>query len=78
MTEEVQSCRSDEGVTVGLVDAMISILRVLAPRDLSTTNVQEALADLTEDPDLRTVLAARQAPAEDLAVARAINTGGQP
>ena len=72
MTQEVQNCRSEEGVTVGLVDAVISILRVLAPRDLSTTHVQEALADLTEDPDLRTVLAARQPPAEARTAARLI------
>lgn len=73
VTEDVQDCRSEDGVTVGLVDAMISILRVLAPRDLSTTNVQEALADLTQDPDLRTVLTARQPPADALAI-----LGGQP
>lgn len=72
-TEDVQDCRSEEGITVSLVDAMISILRVLAPRNLSTTNVQEALADLTQDPDLRTVLAARQPPADVLAI-----LGGQP
>jgi hypothetical protein len=58
--EEVQSCRSEEGITVGLVDAVIGILRVLAPRDLSPKPVQEALADLFEDPDLRTVQDARQ------------------
>lgn len=55
---ESQDCRSEEGITVGLVDAIISILRVLAPRDLCTTNVQEALADLSEDPDFRTVCTA--------------------
>lgn len=64
MTEDVQDCRSEDGVTVGLVDAVISILRVLAPRDLSTTHAQEALEDLTQDPDLRTVLAARQPPTD--------------
>lgn len=59
MSEEVQSCRSEEGVTVGLVDAIIAIHRVLAPRDLSTKNVQEALADLFEDPDFQTIRDAR-------------------
>lgn len=63
MDEDIQDCRSEEGVTVGLLDALMAILRVLAPRDLSTTHAQEALADLTQDPDLRTVLAARQPPA---------------
>lgn len=56
MSEQPQSCRSDEGITVGLVDAIIGILRVLAPRNLSLESVQEALADLTADPDLKTVL----------------------
>jgi hypothetical protein len=60
LAEEAQSCRSEEGITVGLVDAVIGIVRVLAPRDLSTGHVQEALADLFEDPDLRTVRDARR------------------
>lgn len=58
--DDVQSCRSEEGITVGLVDAVIGIIRVLAPRDLSTEHVQEALADLLEDPDFRTVRDARR------------------
>lgn len=60
MTAE-QSCRPEEGITVGLVDAIIGIVRVLAPRDMSTGNVQEALADLFEDPDFQAVAAARTA-----------------
>lgn len=62
---EPQDCRSEEGITVGLVDAIISILRVLAPRDLRTKNVREALADLSADPDLRTVQAALDHTAKD-------------
>lgn len=61
ITEEPQSCRDEVGTTVGLVDAVISIIRVLAPRDLSAEHVQEALADLFEDPDLQTVRGARRA-----------------
>lgn len=57
--EETQSCRSEEGITVGLVDALIGVIRVLAPRDLSAQPVQEALEDLFEDPDFRTVRDAR-------------------
>lgn len=53
--DEPQSCRSEEGITVGLVDALIGIMRVLAPRDLSPQSVQEALADFLEDDDLQTV-----------------------
>ena len=49
---EPGSCRSDEGVTVGLIDGIISIARVLARRDLTPPIVVEALADLREDEDL--------------------------
>lgn len=56
---ETQSCRSEEGITVGLVDALISIMRILATRDLSPFDVQEALADFLEDPDFQTVQNAR-------------------
>jgi hypothetical protein len=52
---EEQSCRSEEGVTVGLVDAIIGIVRVLSVRDLTTYHVQEALADLFQDEDLQTI-----------------------
>ncbi len=52
-TSEPISCRSEEGITIGLTDALISILRVLVVRDLSPQQVQEALADLFEDPDLQ-------------------------
>lgn len=55
---EMQSCRSEEGITVGLVDAIISIIRVLSIRDLNTENVQEALNDLFEDPDFNTIVQA--------------------
>lgn len=58
MTEEPLSCRSEEGITVGLVDALVSIHRVLAVRDLSPQEVQEGLADLFEDPDHRTIRSA--------------------
>lgn len=48
-------CRSEEGITVGLVDALITILRVLVKRDLSPPAVQEALKDLADDEDARTI-----------------------
>lgn len=51
-------CRSETGITVGLVDALISILRVLSPRDLTEHEVVEALKDLKDDPDFATLLSA--------------------
>lgn len=44
-------CRTDEGVTVGLIDALIAICRVLRKRSLSDGAIQEALRDLACDED---------------------------
>lgn len=60
MTEEPLSCPSDDGITTGLVDAIIAINRVLAVRDLHPLKVQEGLADLLDDPDFRTIRNARR------------------
>lgn len=50
-------CRSEEGVTVGLIDALISICRVLAKRDLRSSQVvDEALLDLEQDYDHQMVM----------------------
>lgn len=50
-------CRTDEGVTVGLVDALITTARVLVGRDLTTPAVREALDDLRQDEDVAALLA---------------------
>lgn len=52
----MQECRNYDGITVGLVDAIMAILRILATRDLQQQDVQDALADLLQDPDLKTVM----------------------
>ena len=52
MTDEV-SCRSDEGITVGIVDSMITSLRVFKGRDLKSQSIQDALLDIGDDPDLQ-------------------------
>lgn len=52
----VLDCRSEEGITVGLVDALITTARVLATRDLSLPAVREALADLRDDESVAAVL----------------------
>lgn len=56
------SCRSKDGVTVGLIDAIIAISRVLSPRlkglDARIDSpVVEALKDLGCDSDLNAILA---------------------
>lgn len=53
-------CRSEEGITIGLVDAIIAISRILAPRLtqlVSTQAIEEALKDMAQDEDFRTVSA---------------------
>lgn len=54
-------CRSEDGITVGLIDALISIARVLAPRlreNYVTEDrpIYEAIADLMQDPDIKKIL----------------------
>lgn len=56
LSVNVIDCRSELGITVGLVDALISICRVLAKRDLSPRDVQEALRDMATDDDLKYIL----------------------
>lgn len=57
MTESHTDCRSEMGVTVGLIDGLIAISRVLAKRDLSAPEVNEALEDLRHDEDVSLLLA---------------------
>lgn len=42
-------CRSDVGITVGLIDGIITICRVLVGRNLDNPAIAEALDDLTND-----------------------------
>lgn len=56
MTVTTTCCRSETGVTVGLIDAVISISRVLATKDLSAPEVKEALKDLQQDEDFNKLL----------------------
>lgn len=49
-------CRSFDGVTVGLIDSIITAARVLKHRDKTSPDVQEALADLRDDQDVAELL----------------------
>lgn len=49
-------CRSEVGITVGLVDSLISIARVLVRRDLTDHDVLEAIKDLRSDEDIAHLL----------------------
>lgn len=57
-TNTDSDCRTDEGITIGLIDGVIAICRVLRGRDLSSPNIQEALLDMSGDEDIAFVLAA--------------------
>lgn len=57
-------CRSDEGITVGLIDGIISIARVLRTRNLHGVAIEAAIADLRQDEDLRALLSQQPSPAQ--------------
>lgn len=44
-------CRSEDGVTVGLVDAIITLCRLIRTRNINQSDVLEALKDLASDED---------------------------
>lgn len=54
--DDYMNCRTDDGVTVGLIDGIIAIARVLAKRDLSSQGIKEALLDLQQDEDIAFLL----------------------
>ncbi len=56
MAEATTCCRSEEGVTVGIIDSFITLARLMKGRDLSSEAVQEALADLRADEDVAALL----------------------
>lgn len=56
MTVTKTDCRSDVGVTVGLIDGIIAMARVLKTMDQSSPEVFEALLDLRADEDVQALL----------------------
>ena len=56
MAELTTDCREDVGITVGLIDSLISISRVLRHRLSNDENILGALEDLSDDEDLRFIL----------------------
>ena len=58
MKESYTDCRSQEGVTVGLIDSIITISRVLQQRlkHHKTPAIKDALNDLIHDEDFNKVL----------------------
>lgn len=58
-------CRSEAGVTIGLIDSMITSARVIAGRDLSDPDVIEALKDIQSDGDVLAIVNPPPAPRAD-------------
>lgn len=56
-----QSCDSESGITVGLIDSILTAAKVLRNRSLTDKGVREALKDLADDADLRRLLIVGQA-----------------
>jgi hypothetical protein len=50
-------CRSTEGVTIGLIDSIMTAVHVLDARDLGGPNIKEALKDLASDNGLKRLIA---------------------
>lgn len=46
-------CRSTDGVTVGIIDGIITYARLIRNRDLNATAIKEALLDLGSDEDFK-------------------------
>lgn len=49
-------CKSPEGITIGLIDALMTIAAVIRERDITAEITQEALQDLSQDRDLRALI----------------------
>ena len=47
--ETYTDCRSEIGITVGIIDAIITLCRLLHERDMSGDEVVQALRDLRHD-----------------------------
>lgn len=52
----MSDCRTQDDITIGLIDGMIATYRILRDRDFSSHDVKEALKDLASDGDLEFIL----------------------
>jgi hypothetical protein len=54
--ETSTDCRSEAGITVGLIDGIITNCRVLASREMQSREIFEALYDLAHDEDVKRLM----------------------
>lgn len=51
MASSETDCRSEEGITVGIIDSFITLSRLVKGRSLDSEPIREALKDLLGDSD---------------------------
>lgn len=56
MSELHTDCRTEEGITVGLIDSLITIGRILVNRECFHESVQQALKDFRADDDMKRLM----------------------
>lgn len=49
------NCKSEEGVTISLIDSLMAVAKVINGRDLSHPQIQEAIKDLKSDVDIKSL-----------------------
>lgn len=49
-------CKSETGITIGLMDGLLAIAQVLVKRDWSSPEIQEVLQDLRQDDNLKKIM----------------------
>ena len=53
-------CRTEEGITVGLIDSIITLARLLRTRKFKTSAIQQALINLRSDEDVAWITRKKQ------------------
>ena len=51
MNRITTDCRTEEGITIGLIDSIITLCRIIKARELLSLAINEALKDLGSDED---------------------------
>lgn len=49
-------CRSEEGLTIGLIDSILTAASLLVSREMQDPAIREAIEDLRQSPELRELL----------------------
>lgn len=52
----VSDCREEHGITIGAIDSIITLARLIVHRNFENPNIKSALRDLQSDEDLKYIL----------------------